>query len=271
VYRPVVLKSFKTKQGVGTMDSMKFIISGEELILATGINKGGPKELEFTVVPPEEYQSLVDKLACSDIEVKEGEVLSRATVPAGSPFTTGGVTFLSKGTDRYGNTSYEKENSDIGDVVGGKGDTKGIKGISNITGFNYVPVEPEKGIGECLADAVIGAIGGVVDGYLNTTLGKLEEGIYGAKQDIINMGGPALAPLMSDGLDCLVAGATAGVETFIRDAFGLQDKDECGNVIDSGGLPTANEAIGSISDGGVAGAQDIIKKHTPAVKTGLGF
>lgn len=247
VYKPVVFKSFTTKQGVGSLDSMKFKLVGEELILGNGRNSSGPKPVEFEVVPEEEYQALYDKLVCNGIEVPEGAELSRAKVGPAESFTMGATTYINKGKDFLGISTMETQDSGVLGVIPEENTSGGLP-ISSAEAKEF-------NIGACLKEGAESAASDLVSEKVDTTLGKLEEGLYGAKTDIVNMGGPIAAPFLEAGLDCVVA--------FAADALTENEVDECGNPIPNTGLPTANDVIGGISDTGVAVAQDLIKIASP--------
>jgi hypothetical protein len=249
VYRPVIFKSFKTRQGVGTMDSLNFRLVGEELILAGGLNKSGPKPVEFQIVPEEEYQGLYDKLICNGMEVPEGAVLSKASVSPLESFTIGTNTYLNKGKSLLGVSTLETQNSGIGGVITSE----------NTLGGQPLPSAGAKefNVGSCLGEATESAVSNAASDLVDSKLGPLEEGLYGLKTDIINMGGDAVAPLLSDGLDCIVAFAT--------DALTENALDECGSPIPNSadGLPSANDVIGGLSDFGKAYTQDLVKISSP--------
>ena len=59
LYWPVVFTKFRTKQELGMVDSMKFILVGEEVIVQDTVNKTSPKQLNFTRITG----SQCDKLA----------------------------------------------------------------------------------------------------------------------------------------------------------------------------------------------------------------
>lgn len=251
-YRPVVFTSFKTKQGVGMMDSMLFTLLGEELIVATSTNRSGPRELSFKIVPEVEWQALRDTLQCQGIEVNEGDTLSTATIKDNDSFSisnaVGAVTtFVSEGVDWFQSNTLQSHVTDY-DVFG----TAAAVDEFNMFGLAK---EPEEGFDAltCMKDAVGSAVSDAASDYVETALGPLEESLYGVKTDIINIGGDAVAPLLNDGLDCIVALA----------ADNILDKelDECGQPIPrgQGDLPSANDIIGGISDAGVTGTQQLVK------------
>jgi hypothetical protein len=244
VYEPVVLKSFKTTQGVGTMDSMKFIIDAEELILADSLNVGGPKELEFTLVPQEEYQALADRLFCNGIEIEPGASLATASANTGDSFNISGQNMISGAPDWMGMSTLTTEATALGGMI----PKNSIGGIVDLG--NGAP-SPISMLGSCTGDVGIGEISSGLSDVVDTELGVLEEGFEGAKTDIVNMGGPALAPFIGGALDCVVA--------FAADIIVGRELDACGNEIAPTGLPSAGELLGGIAKTGVAVTQDFVQ------------
>ena len=246
-YSPVILTSFKTKQGVGSMDSLNMVLQGEEVILASGVNKTGPSELSFVRVPDAEWQGYRDKLACQGIHALDDDEISTAKLDANdSGFATGALTFINEGMDIFGKASFESHKTDY-DVFGTK------EAVDRYNQFYKPPEEDGFSMGTCIADAVEDAATTFVGDYVETALGPLEKSLYGAKTDIINIGGDAVAPLLSDGLDCIVALAADNILD--------TEVDDCGQPIprNKGDLPTANDIIGGISDAGAAASQTLVK------------
>jgi hypothetical protein len=250
-YYPVVFTKISTKQAAGTMNSMQFTMTGEELQVQDTLNKTAPKKLNFTIVQDEQYMSYIDKLSCMGIEVKGTPEISTAKLPEGDSFSVdmtnmgvvaGAATFISQGTSFCtGITSYELNTSDT-DYLNPEGEGNfGMFSLSDDPDSVFNNIDLGKGAqtaSSCLTDSVTDLGYNIADNFINTQVGLLESSIYGAKQDIIQMGGSeAGQALVGIGLDCIVAGV----------ASALEDPDPCSGETDSSSLPTADDAIRGIS------------------------
>jgi hypothetical protein len=264
-YEPVVFKKLTTKQAAGTMNSMQFTMTGEELQVQDSLNKTAPKKLDFTLVPDEEYQSYIDKLDCMGLKVQGTPEISTAELPEGDDFSVdtttmagvaGAATFLSLGTNVCtGITSYEVNTSDTDYLTPDGGSSFGMFSLSDDPDSLFNSIDLGKGAstaGTCLRDGVIDVGSGILDGFIDTQVGLLESTLYGAKQDIMQMGGSeAGQALMGVGLDCMVVGVASAFTDPIK-------PDPCNDETKSADLPTADDAIFGISEK-VPKSQEIIK------------
>jgi len=91
IYTPVLFNKFTTKQAAGTMDSMRFIISGEELILANSVNGTAPRTLSFAALSPAASVARIIELEKVGIEVCDCSIISEANLVNGESFVLDGV------------------------------------------------------------------------------------------------------------------------------------------------------------------------------------
>jgi hypothetical protein len=259
-YEPVIFTKFATKQSAGSMDCLQFTMSGEEIQVQSALNKTAPKELKFTLVPDGKYQGYVDRLACSGIKFEGKPTLSTATIKEGEDFSiattslagvAGAVTYINKGKNAAtGITTYEAHTSETDyhePIAEGEADFFSLLPSSNdaLKGINT-----SKG---CMKEGVQNIAANVVRDAISTQVGILESSLYGAKLDVMQMGGSAAGQaLVGLGLDCVVAGvATAFVDPVLPDPC-----DETFHI--SPGLPTVDDAIFGLSEK-VPSSQELIK------------
>jgi hypothetical protein len=250
-YEPVVFTKFTTKQSAGSMDSMQFTMSGEELQVQDTLNKTAPKVLKFSLVPDEKYQGYVDRLACSGIRFEGKPEISTAEITEGEDFSigmkslagvAGVVTYLNKGKNSAtGMNTYEAHTTDT--------EYHKPVAVGETSFFDIDPKYSEKltrgaeATTTCMKDGVVDIATNVIDNFIDTQVGKLESTLYGAKLDIMQLGGSAAGQaLVGLGLDCVVAGVAA---TF-TDPVPPDPCDETFKISPS--LPTVDDAIFGLSE-----------------------
>ena len=94
VYDPVVFTSFKVKQDAGNLDNLRFVMMGEEVQVASAVERLTPIELSFTILTGGNRGKAIDKLKNSNLKVPKNAVVKQAEVTLGRNFKT---TYL--GTD----------------------------------------------------------------------------------------------------------------------------------------------------------------------------
>lgn len=267
-YEPVVFTKFATKQAAGSMNSLQFTMTGEEIQVQDTLTKTAPKKLEFTLVPDAEYQGYIDKLACNGLKVEGTPEISTAQLIEGEDFSVdttslagvaGAATFISQGTNgSTGITTYEAHTSDTAYYDAPAAAAFGLFALADpeaITLTDLPDVDLTKGAqtgSACLVDGVTSLAYDFADEFIDTQIGLLESSLYGAKQDIIQMGGSeAGQALVGLGLDCIVAGVASAITDPVL-------PDPCGGETESSSLPTVNDAIFGISEA-VPRSQEMIK------------
>ena len=191
-YFPVHFNRFKTRQKEGSVDSMTFTMSGEEVIVADSINSTAPTVVAFTKIPESDRASIIVRLRELGYSVPSNAVLSKGNADLGDDFVINNVdsvgqsvdtTYVCKGQDPVTREySYEISTTDINIYSAPEEEV-----IDEINKFS----ELESGA-EQLSEYVIGAsdvedVEEVII-VINTPLGVLAESAYGAiiEETIIN-------------------------------------------------------------------------------------
>lgn len=279
IYEDVVFKKFSTKQEAGMVDSIIVTMEGEELQIANNISKSAPTKLSFTAITDNERQSYIDRLTSSGIGVVDGvsqitddTVLSKSFVEIGSDFITESinsageifdVTFISKAWDGISEFTYDvfTENTSVfteaGEVLTGLIDDLNVPLIPNpidlVGGLN--------GTTNCLLNGSSSILVDEVEKVIDTAMGVLDKSVYGAKQDIIKLGGnDAMQALIGTGLDCIALGASkilGGEATSVDEAV-----DEA--IVAIKGIGDAGtRTIGSVVDGAAKQVLEVVKIESP--------
>ena len=123
IYTPVVFTSFKTKQAAGSVDSMKILLTGEELQVSNAVNGAAPTPISWTLVEDPDRQAVVDQMKALGLTVKEGDKIEQATASIGGDFVlrstndlnqTYTTTYICKGYDpTTGIYSYDVHTTDL--------------------------------------------------------------------------------------------------------------------------------------------------------------
>lgn len=262
IYSPVVFTKYKNNQKAGTMDSLPFTLIGEELMVKGSLNNTAPKKINFQVTKPSEYQGLIDKLKCQGIDVPEGAELSQATVKEGESFsitttTLAGVstamTYIAGNKDSStGNTSYEAHTSDTDYYVGEEDSSFSVFGLDSVAATRGINTAST-----CISGGIDQLANDLAADFIDTQLGKLESSLYGAKQEIINMGGSdAGQALIGLGMDCVVAGVASSLtepeevtdNSSLNEARKAANLDPCNAETPERDLPDVNDIIFGLSD-----------------------
>lgn len=107
-YEPVIFNSFKNVQKEGLLDSMKFVMIGEEVQVASEVSKTTPIDIVFESVSEIEKERLISESKSSNLVVIEGTDKVSTAVNIGDNFTVGSLndaglevdtTYVCKGYD----------------------------------------------------------------------------------------------------------------------------------------------------------------------------
>lgn len=245
VYYPVLFNRFSTKQSAGFVDSMKLVVSGEELQTARTRNKVGGAVVAKDL-PNRSDEAIKEELAAVQIETCSNPIFKEGGFTMGEDFeiesvdpATGTVItthYVSKGLDwTTGEYVYETH------VTGQEVYEINIDGTSL---GNECPSTLESGVNDlsqCLIDGAIDAAEQVAEDLIDTTMGELTKSIYGVMYEVNNMAGSdvgnALAGMASG---CAVRGLTSGVQG----AFGFDDTTSDDSIYNpSESLPTTNDIL----------------------------
>lgn len=282
IYNDVVFKKFHTKQEKGMVDSIMVELDGEELQIAENISKSAPVKLSFTAVTDNERQSIIDELTASSIAVDDfGNTLitditelSSSWVEVGTDFVTESitsagkifdVTFVAEAWDGISEFTYDvfTENLDVftdldDSLVGLLGDLNLplIPSLADLTGGL-------NGVTNCMLSGSSNVLVNEVEKVVDTAMGVLDKSIYGAKQDIIKLGGnDAMQSLIGTGLDCIALGAS---KTLGGEATSVDTAVDEAIVAIKGIGNAATSIAGSVVDGATKTLTRVIKIESPAV------
>ena len=336
VYKPVIFTKFSTKQESGMVDSIKVIISGEEIQVAENVAKASPKALVFTEVPVEERAATITKLTEAGIggsldeagnflsDITPDTILKKATgflgedfsienlLPTGEIFNTTfitdawdgvsdytmsvftdntdvfsditsgleniipeGLESLSSSVSSYGQGLISGGSNFIGNITGDLGDafSSGFDSFTDISGIAdgllndlNIPLLPNatdlagafNGFSNCLLGQGSGVLKTEAEKYIDTALGRLDKGIYGAKMDIIRMtDNKVMQSLIGSGLDCVAAGGSS--------LFGSGNSTNVDEVVDE--MLVGIKGYGDVAINATQGiTSDIAKKAIDFIK-----
>lgn len=222
IYNPVVFTKFTTKQAKGSVDSLNFTITGEEVQVAGAINGTAPKLLSFTALATQEAAEVAALLESVGIDVCDCYTISESPLELGSDFVLEGVndaglpvqtTYLATALDpTSGGWGYEIHTSDtlmyspqdsaeaeIGD--GGDFLSKTISGFSDV--------------GDCLVNEGEAVAEEAALDLIDTSMGELKKSIYGAVYDTVALTENDYGQTMIHaGIGCFAHGITGASERF---------------------------------------------------------
>jgi len=220
IYDPVIFTNFQTKQEAGMTDAMKFVMTGEEIILGTTINSTTPAVLVFTPLSEEAKQARIDELLAAGIHVSTSAELSEAVFDPNKSFVL--QTRADNGNTidvTYERTGYDPTTKLYSHAIH-TSDTKTVNGASTDDSWSLIGsiqsalpnVNLPGGAEIMCACAVEGAVGlatRYVEGAVDTALGSLKQSVYGAVYKVKGVNGDRTfgQELIGLGLDCFVVGA----------------------------------------------------------------
>jgi len=243
-YEPVIFNNFKTKQAEGMTDAVTLLLRGEEIQIASTINKNAVDLKVFTAVPDSERAARLEELRKAGFSINPAASLSQTSVDLSTGFAV--ATSLPNGTN--GTMTYnpiasnaatstftnEVSISEDGTKAGAADETVGATPDAIIALQNGANV-----VGGCLVESTVGLATEIADDYLTTAVGNLRRSAYGGLYEILGVNGDRSMGqrLLGIGLDCFIVGATA---TF--------KKDEDDNFLITGedfdtDLPTVEDAL----------------------------
>jgi len=267
-YAPVIFNKFKTKQEAGMTDAMSFVLSGEEVQLASTVNKTSISAAIFEPVPDSERAAKIEELRQAGYDVPAEARLSTAEVdlatgfqldtqlPAGLPAK---MTYDPVGFDPSSSEhSFECSISEDGTITDTETGATLIGGDLNARIQNGANV-----LGACLVESGVDLITEEVDAAVTTALGDLKKNIYGGLYEILGVNGDRSfgQRLLGIGLDCFICGATAAYET---DASGFATITEEDFDTD---LPTVDDALDGAASHGDGLITDTLSQSSPTTIT----
>lgn len=225
VYDRVVFDKFRTKQAAGSMDSLKFTLSGQQIQTGGSANKAAPKRIEFTKLVDEKLQAKVDELTDAGFKIPTNADISTAIVDLGSDFIVAtenavgdliDTTYISQGYDAVTDSfKYLVHTDAVQMFLPDDGEFDYFSLIGDL-------VDVSAGVTEaaaCLSSGGTRLVGNAVDDYTETAMGELTNSIYGVKfqaMSFLSSGDPVDGKnfgqsLIGLGVDCIVAGGSEAV------------------------------------------------------------
>ena len=235
-YNPVVFNKFSTKQAAGLVDSMHFSITGEELQIATNLNRAGPRVLSFVALSEEDTVTRALALKEAGFNVCNDATITEANVTLGEDFVIDGfndlgqptkTSYIQTGIDpTTGRYNYEVHTSvvevyvpEAEAVLPEGGD---IDSVPTSGGFSQV--------GDCLVDTGLAVLEEAATDLVDTAMGELAKTGYGALYDTVNLSDNDYGQeLIHSGVGCMVRG--------IKDAIPENP------FLPDGGLPNTTQII----------------------------
>lgn len=221
-YEPVIFNRFQTRQQAGMVDSMEFTLSGEEIIKIDTKVKSAPIPISFTEVTGAARDALVEELAKSKINVDDCDRLSQGSYNTDE-------SFIIEALDAAG-TAVETTFEFLGnDPVSGAAkyaqSVLGMDVASNVTrvaenepcaeeGFLDSLTGGIKQASHCLLKEADTFVEGQVARHVETAMGELTQGLYGAFYDTITMDSSSGQILATAGLGCIIRGVTGTESEF---------------------------------------------------------
>ena len=220
-YTPVIFNKVRSAQKEGSTDILEFVLSGEEIQIATTLRKSTPTLLAFTPLDEEAKQARIDQLLSAGIPVPTDAILSEATFDPRESFQIESLaangkafitTYAKQGFDYVkGKVSYLVHTSDtevatpsvVGEIDWTQLISDGANALPDISlplGANTASV--------CLKDGAIGLANEASEELKSTSLGNLKKTIYGAAYGTFGVNGDTSfgQVILSLGAECLVAG-----------------------------------------------------------------
>lgn len=225
VYNRVIFDKFRTKQEAGSMDSLKFTLSGQEVQTSNSANKAAPNRVEFTKLLDEELLAKVDELSDAGFQIPTGADISTALVDLGSDFIVAtenavgdliDTTYISQGYDAITDSfNYLVHTDAVEMFLPDDGEFDFFSLIGDL-------VDVSAGVtaaGACLSSGGNRLVGNTVDDLIETAMGKFTNSTYGIKFEAMSflsngdpVGGKNFGQsLIGLGVDCIIAGGTESV------------------------------------------------------------
>lgn len=243
IYEPVVFTKFKTKQVQGMVDSMKFTITGEEIIKIDAQNTAAPTPLTFEVVVGPEREVQVNEMKALGYQVGLCDEVSVATHRVGEDFVIDGVdtagqavktTYIYIGRDPVsGDPMYEIHVSESAvqvssnEAVDPKNNPCQKVGDGLLGGISQVA--------DCLVEEGTDILVEALEDEIDTAMGKLKQSLYGVFYDITK-GSDIGSSMLKAGVGCVVRTITGGGNEDVPYRPGES-------------LPTTDDIITGASDG----------------------
>ncbi len=268
IYTPVIFTSFKTKQMVGMVDSMKFILSGEEVQESFALNGAAPSPVSWKTMPRASALARADDLRAAGVDISESAAESEgffqeATINLGEDFSIDGVdslgiprvtTYINKGIDpATGSYTYEIHSTDQGIYVDPAKVVSGESTPTDLLSKTNTGIRNPVG---CLIHGGAKIAEEAAEDYIDTAMGRLKKTAYGALYGVINMSGNDIGQAMIGmSVGCIIRGITGHADNFpylpgeslptARDV--VEGAIDYGKKVQSGSTVTASGVVSTLT------------------------
>lgn len=226
IYETVVFNRFTTKQAAGSVDTLNFTISGEEIVVVSEKNDNAPIPLAFSVLSGAKREAVVYELESLGINTTASDEISKVDWNIGDDFSINDVdevgnpvktTYIFKGRDPATSLpNYEIHFSESAVEVDGLGEEVASGSCcSTLSDAEKLKKKIKTSIGnvsDCFTDTITDELLSATEDSYNTAIGKLTRSAYGYLYDITSGDGVGAA-LIKAGISCVVQTATASDET----------------------------------------------------------
>jgi hypothetical protein len=227
IYEPVIFSKFSTQQASGTVDTLNFTISGEEIIKISETSSNAPVPLSFTVLSGPARAAAVFELERQGLFTTPADEISKAEFTVGKDFVISGedevgnavkTTWIYKGRDPVpnGKSNYEVHLSESAVEVYGAEESlldesccEGKDKEDTFADFISAGVD---NTADCFVDEVGNLIFNEAEELYATAIGDLKQSAYGFIYENTppNAAGAAL---LKAGTGCIVQSATGTSQT----------------------------------------------------------
>jgi len=191
-YNPVVFTSFRTKQEAGLVDSMKLILTGEELQVAEVVSKSAPTPLSWKKVPNPLLPAKNEAIEATGIRLAAGAELDEANISLGRSFSISGTNNVGDAVkvvyeavgydDTTGSHTYAIHTDDTSLFDKAKGIVSGeLGGVAASVSAGAYPLS------KCLFEGAADIVEEEILDKVDTAMGKLKESSYGALYGLTQM------------------------------------------------------------------------------------
>jgi hypothetical protein len=209
-YTPVIWTKFSTKTKKENPDTLVFTISGEEVILATSINKASPAKITMSAVSEASRGAFEVAVKSAGLEFDPNAALEEGLFELDKGFAIdiknavgdiSKLTYEAVGTDpTTGIHGFSLHTSDLELVLG--------EVTNELDIFSIVKDVIDGPVGNCVVQGGKELVEDVATDLINTGVGKLQNSIYGAYYETFGVNeNESMGQIISSlGADCLMVG-----------------------------------------------------------------
>jgi hypothetical protein len=213
-YNPVVFTSFRTKQMAGMVDSIKVILTGEELQVSDAINGASPSPVSWRKLDSSEVTARIDSLNAAGVLTNPSDTFEEASFNMGEDFSINSVTSVGKPVV----TTYE--NVGIDPTTGAytyaihTTDAALFTEGADIPELAVTNIAAKIGAGakslsECFLEGADNILTRAALEYVDTAMGALTRSAYGVFYDVTHMTNSDVGQdMIGMSAGCIVRGIT---------------------------------------------------------------